>query len=369
MIFKNKHVFIFGNNDKFFYLQADALITKANIEPSELCAIVLNYSSKHSFEGLKKVAGVTYFKYSDKILESIAESKSITTISLNSKNSNVIRQIIDFDCRLINRLYLFITDDEVDRWSSLFHEKGRFVVDNKKLIDHDVIEVLSKIKNVIASKATFEPLITSMLNRKINFIDCGIIFDTLPVELNSKLTSLFSDVKPTEDLKLLYGTKGMPIGALSGLFSLCSNLVLDKSQLSFVLLSQNPLKVLLIELIRVYFYFIKNKRINFDYINPTDPLTYTCIVMSCSHIILQGRGGASTAKAFAKLARGVICIENDTHNSHFFENSYNQQILKYNSIEGLAKKIVTSNVDKNENKLQLEMLEKNWVARFTDLYK
>lgn len=365
----DKHVFLIGDNDKFFYLQADSLINKAGVNQEHLCAIVLPYSDVDEFDSLRKLEGVTYLKYSECLLAKIIKSKSITVMSLTCKNSWLVNSLLDLSSCLLSRLYLFITDDEVDRWSYVYNKNGVLIEDEKRLIGPDDLVVLSKINYFIAKETTFKPLISKVLERDVDIIDCGIVFDTLPVKSHSMLDELLIDNPSSRSVKLLYGTKGMPTGEVVNFLLLCTKLAKKINKFNLVLLSQNPFKIMLFELFRLSMKVFKKKTLHIDYLNITDPFTYTVNVMSCSHIVLQGRGGASTARTFVKLGRGILCIKDLTHNADFFENSYNVKVLKYCSIEQLANKILNENVDLNINSKVLEKVEVDSLHNFKKLYK
>lgn len=372
MNFQNKHVFIIGDIDSFFYLHIDALIEKAGISPDLFCAIVLNYSEKDNFDTLIKKDDVSYFKYSDSLLPKITQAKSITTMSLFSLNSNVVNKIINTKNDVIDKLFIFITDDEVDRWKYVNEKNGELVKDVKNLISSDDIHVLKKIRYVIAKKETFEPLLLKILGRKIQFIDCGIIFDTLPVNSHDKLESLLLEhPNTTTSIRMLLGTKGVSIRTCLDFFIF--NLMLPaniKTELSFIILNQsNSLIRYLMESLRILIKLTKRNAVQVNYFSNTDALTYTSIVMSCTHILLQGRGGASTARTYAKLARGIICVRESTHNCHFFEKSYKIDLIKYSSLSELASKIMISKHDLISNSEKLKKSELDWVDTFKKLYK
>jgi len=368
MSLKNKHIFIITDIDKFFYLQANALIEKSKIKASSLCAIVIKGSGEDNFEKVKKVKGVEYIRYDEKIIDDIIQAKTITSMSLSSYNSWLINKLIKTDESILDKYYIFITDDEVDRWKSICAKNGELIADDTKFMTKDDVEILKKVKNMIALKIVFEPVISKILNRKINFINTGVIFDTLEFKKHLQLEALLSGYQVNNEFKILYGTKGVTKESIKEFYKFVSKLKLNNKKISFVIFARHPLKIILLELIRLYLRIFKNKNFGINYLNHTDPLTYTCIVMSCSHIILQDRGGASTAKLFAKLGRGALCIKNNIHNSYFFEKGHNLEILKYNSIEHLRDLIMQRDVDLEKNSKQIMKLEREWIKIFKTLY-
>jgi len=367
--FKNKHVFFIGDNDKFFALQADSLIKKANINASNLSVIVLRYSNKDNFDSLNKIKGISYTRYNENLIPSIAQAKTLTSMSLSSKNAWLLRKLLDFSPTLKEKLYIFITDDEVERWNNIYKKHGKLIA-STTLVSNDDISVLKEIKYFIANKKTFEPIITKILQRQVSFIDCNIIFDILPTDEHKKLASVLLKIKPKkEKLKILYGSKkGLPKKSIFDFYTLCSKIISPNKELEFIIFSQPLRKKILIALIIFILKLIKNKKITIHHLHPVDSLTYMVIIMSCTHIILQARGGASTARTYAKLGRGALCIEDKTHNSYFFENAYNINILKYDSIEKLAHQISNEYSNAETNQHQLEVDELKSLQRFKELY-
>ena len=373
---KNKHVFVIGDNDKFFFLQADALINKVGVEESNICAVVLRYSSNDTFDELKKVRGVSYIKFNDALLSDFVNAKTVTVMSLLRKNSGVVRSIIEYDRTILSRLYIFITDDEVNRWNTVFLREKKIVSDNKLLISPDDIFVLNEVENFIAPQITFEPLITKLLDRSVNYINSGIIFDTLDYESHQYLKSLFSlNENISTNYKILYGSKGIKRNDLKALISLWVNLLKNISllkpevSLSFVFITKNSRIIFFIEILRVLLNLINKRKTNVDYIAPSDPLTYTSLILSCSHFVLQGRGGASTARTYVKLARGILCIKNKTHNHTFFKDDYKIDSINYTTSKELALKIVNSNIDLINNSQILKMNELDSIKLLKKLYQ
>lgn len=366
MNFKDKHVFIIMDYDKFFYLQADALIHKVGINPTSLCAIVLNMPGQDEFNTLSKIDGVQYVKYNKGVVEDILGAKSITTISLLSYNSWLIKELIETDVNVLDKLYVFLTDDEVDRWRIEYKKHGIVKPNADMRISAACLKVLSKIKHMIALSAIFESEVNTILGREINFIDAGIIFDTMNNRDSNKFIDLLSN-KYKKNNVILYGTKAFPRNWIVPFYKFVSSLKVNN--VSFIIFTQDRLSILFLEVIRFLLFKFKKLNINISYLNQTDPLTYSSIVMSCSHIVLQDRGGASTAKYFAKLGNGIICVKDGSPNYRGLCDGHDLSVITFKTTKELATKIFSKSTDIDLNQKKLVNLEQVWIDRYRDLYK
>ena len=78
--------------------------------------------------------------------------------------------------------------------------------------------------------------------------------------------------------------------------------------------------------------------------------------MSCSHFILQERGGASTARQYVKWGQGDLCIYNKSSNYELFNDFFNVEIIKFNDFMNLIYGIKNRNIDiiSNAKKIEIE---------------
>jgi len=74
-------------------------------------------------------------------------------------------------------------------------------------------------------------------------------------------------------------------------------------------------------------------------------LMYSVLIASNSYIILQPRGGGSSARVFLKWGCGDLCIQSETANSKVFEDIHNVNIVKFRDTKDILSKIKESNID------------------------
>lgn len=366
MNFVNKHVYLILDVDKFFYLQADALIKKCEIDPRKLCAVVIQASKKDNFESLKKVKKVEYLRYSDVLIQEIILAKTITSMSLSSYNSWLVNKLIKSNQEVLNKMYLFITDDEVERWRQVYSENGKIVSDPDRFITNDDVEVLNSIKNMIGIEKVFGPVIKKLLRRDVKFVNSGAIFGTLSYKKSLEFSKLL-DKNNSCIKRIMWGTKGITRSSLKDIVLFAHKV--PYKHFEIVIFTQSIINIVLLEMVKFWLKLFLKKIINISYLSKTDSITYTSILYSCTDIFLQDRGGASTAKVFIESGRGVIYARSGSHNYEYFKNGLGLDLVAYKSICELSNNIVRKSINIESNGLKLKLLEKQWIKEYQDLYR
>lgn len=343
--FSGKHVFFISDHDKFFYLFADALINRAGVSPDNICAVVYRQNQNCAYDTLQKLPNITYYKYLPRSAKCYENTKTITFMSLHKWNSGIVRELIDYSELYINKIHIFLTDDEVDRWYITYLKNNKLVINDKKGISENNIYVLSKLKLFIAHKGTFEEKLKLILDRQdINCIDASVIFDILPYQQSEKLqriTYAMSELSKSEK-KILIGSKprAFSIKDICQVIKSCCVENLHK-EFSFLLLwpEKNGSRRIIVDLYLLYLKYVQGKKVNVAYVGNLSPLAYNVLIMSCSHFILQPRGGASTARLFLKWAQGSVCLGKGSPNYTYFKEAMGADTISFNDYNQLAKKI------------------------------
>ncbi|MFM2579380.1 hypothetical protein [Vibrio fortis] len=350
-MFKEQNVFFITKNDRFFYLYADALIHKANTLPEKIKAVVFDCIGDLSDGNFDKVPGVDYLNYDESMLSQLEEARTITFMSLNQVNSTMVRKVIDHSENILRKTYIFLTDDEIDRWHHSIEKYGGIVPSKKLAIAKDDIYVTERIVNFIGHEKTFYNRVTSALGRNdINFVDAGVIFDTLP---NNIITPLNDAILKSEQLagkerKILIGTKQKSFNLSeirSMLFSLCQNNVGESYKILIMWHKKHRKQRMLLDLYITWLRHIKRQTIDISYVTALSPVAYTSLISSCSHIVLQRRGGASTVRSYLKLGKGIICIPKSSENEFGFKDALGLDIVSFESTDELILGILNSKID------------------------
>lgn len=89
MNLQGKHVFLISNNDKFFYLFADALVKKCDVPADNIVAVVLKVSQ---YGTLDRRPPFNYVNSESYNVKDLLMAKSITSMSLTSWNASLVKK-------------------------------------------------------------------------------------------------------------------------------------------------------------------------------------------------------------------------------------------------------------------------------------
>ena len=334
MDFEGKHVFFISDRDRFFCLFGDALIAKLGLRAENVVAIV--FKTDRQPMRSTRLAGASYLDYEGVEIDTLSEAKSVTFMSLNRWNSPIARRLIEADEKYLEKIHIFITDDEVDRWKQNYSANGKLIENLGLNISDNCIYVIERVMYFIAPKAYFHDKIREVSNRKdIIFLDASIIFDVLPHTYSEMMRTIFCENLEfgAGGARVLVETKGF---SWKKLFRFLNNPVLQKrsSNMQFFCFI-NPRRRLLVEIFRAYSKFLGRASFNITYLAPMPPQMYNAMLASCTHLILQDRGGASTARLFAKWGRGRIAVRRNSPNHIFLEECYGIDLYLYDQEEAI----------------------------------
>lgn len=328
MNFKDKHVFFISDRDRFFFLFGDSLIAKLGL-PAE-CIVPVVFESGMQPISSPRLTGVFYMDYEEVGIDSFSEAKSLTFISLNEWNSPIVKRLIDARADLLEKLYIFITDDEVDRWRKNHTANGQLIEDPSLYISSDCIYVLERVKFFIAPKPYFHRAIREVTRRDdIGFVNASIVFDVLPHEYSEMMRRIFGKKFQYGGAshRVLVGTKGY---SWKKFLKLLNNPIFQRYASSIHLFCfVSPSRRFLVEIFVLYKKVLGRSFSNITYLAPMSPQMYNAMLASCTHLILQDRGGASTARLFAKWGRGRIAVRKNSPNHIFLENCYGVDLYVY----------------------------------------
>ena len=82
-------------------------------------------------------------------------------------------------------------------------------------------------------------------------------------------------------------------------------------------------------------------------------LMYNTLIALSSYLILQHRGGASTARVFVKWGCGNLCIQSQTANLKVFEEIYNVDFINFRDTVDIVTNIKETNIDSVANKKKI----------------
>ena len=362
----NKHIFMCIEYDNFIQLFVDALVSKTNLNKDNFAIVIIPLKPRYPFN---KFLDVEFIDYNDHLIPDLVNAKSLTFISLNNWNSVVLNKIIDQDNKIVSKVNILITDDEVDRWNKNFNKNSYLKEDESQHISLEVIKALSYRLNFIMPHKYFYNVLKKILNiDETNVIDASIIFDMLLADQSEKL---FQIVKSTykEDKKILIGSKANSFGfrATTKIFnSFYKSKMIHKYK--FICLNQGVHKIALI----LYIFFMKvfkNVNLQLEFFPTTDSLTYNSMTSSISYFILQNRGGGSTARNYAKWGCGVLCTLKDSPNSQVLKDVFKIDLINFENYDEIANKIKDSqHIDVQQNRKKIMDEESRSIKVLSRIY-
>lgn len=365
-----KHIFLVSRTDYFSPLFIDALIEKAGINHETLGVVVFGCGDIES-QYPKKIDAVTYFSY-EKVNNSIfLNASTITYFSLSALNSAQVREVLELSPQMKSKCYMFITDDEVDRWLWCKDKHGRLVADVKLNITENDLWVLSQQEQFIALDSAFREKLSQVLERcDFCLVDSSVVFDTLPTKSAETLAiSVYADEK-NKKKSILLGTKPnafkyQDIKAMLHAFIKAG----VHTEYKFVVMwpVNQWRKRLLLDLYLTYLQKIKKQTVDVSVITSLPPLAYTAVVMSCTHLVLQPRGGASTARQLMKWGQGKVYAAKGSHNELFFKDAQNIELCSFSTFDELASSL-GKQIDVKANASKINAEEQRSLQELATLY-
>lgn len=370
-LYKGKNLFFISNIDKFFKLQADSLINKVGVSKESIIAIVFESDRKAD---INKIDGIQYIDFDLSDLNLMVEASSLTFISLGRWNAPIAEQLINKDKRVLSKLYIFITDDEVERWRKNY-EKNNYLAEDLTLnTSKSVLSVLQSIKKIIAPEPYFKELILKVINRRdIEFINCSLIFEILPTKSSKLLKESIETDKvylKLNNTRALIGTKAkgfkiIPFLRIFNDFSRNQKYFGNKVEL---LVYQNLYSRFLINAYLFTRKILKIKNSKITFLSEMPPHLYASLIASCDYIFLQDRGGASTARNFVKWGGGVLFIKDRSPNYYLFKDVYKADFITYDKRLKISDRLRQKNIDLISNSNKIVEEENRSIEIYRKLY-
>lgn len=364
-----KHVFLVSSTDFFSPLFLDALVNKAGVAKESLGVVV--FGCNNQYDDSKKIDGISYFSYENIDKSIFINATNVTYFSLSSFNSRQVREVLELDSQMKHKSYMFITDDEIDRWLLCKSQHGRLVPDVKLSMTENDIWVLSQQQCFIALDMAFRGKLNQALGREnYQIVDSGVVFDTLPTKSAQGLTlSVLDDEKNKRNMVLL-GTKPNAF-EYQDIKKMLRAFVTRGVNKDFKFVVMWPAKQwrkrILLDLYLFYLHKVKKQPIDISILTSLPPLAYTSMVMSCTHLVLQPRGGASTARQLMKWGQGKVCVAKGSHNELFFKDAQSIDLVGFASFSELAENL-NEQIDIKGNAFKINAEEQRSLSVLAKLY-
>lgn len=190
MQFDNKNIIIGDSNHMFTNLYIDLLVNKCGIDKSDICFVSLNKVENNS---IINNLNIDICRHDVCELKVLKKCKTITLISLSTKNSKFIRKVFEYSNEFIKKTYIHLADDELDRWIKTKNKHGKLIKTKDNYVGDACIYILDRVSNFIAPNAYFRSNLEFVLERK-NFalFDARGAYKTMPMELWNRFINLYN---------------------------------------------------------------------------------------------------------------------------------------------------------------------------------
>ena len=367
MDYSEKHVIVGKSNHVFTNLYIDVLVTGCGLQSSRFVFLTLDDEDNFTLPAYIKIPIVSYNKAD---VEAISLSSSITFLSFTIFNSYVCRDLYDLDSSTIERMYVFLTDDEVARWKKSIKRFGQIMPCEELRIGEDDIYMLPFIKNFITNGGAFRRPLEKILRRSdFNIIEARDPFSTMPVVHTKLFGEILAQntVHDVQENKILLGSKRgcfNLVEVIAFINGLLVSRISNKYKIILFVDPSNKIQRIIIDMYCIFIKFFAKSIIDISYYSRTNSLVYTCIIMSCSHFVLQGRGGVSSARTYLRANRGLVCVKKGTPNALELEHGLNLGVIKYDSLFTLGKSLERFSISVETN---TEVMKKDLSTSYRNL--
>lgn len=357
--YNNKHTFLSEASSPHTLNLILNLIDKEILKKSELLLILYKkHPSNISIESACKRHGINTLNWSE-VKQLTISFRTLNPLSLLSWNAGIILYCIENKYVKPDRINILMQDDEVDRWRNLHLEKGILQVSESAYIDNNTLQVLDLVNNYIMRYKPWGKILEKILGRDINIVDAVLPYSPLDYSSQSMLESYITSRKtfrPEEIYRIMLFTKPSPPQDTIQLIRAIGSYVIKnkntpkkkKVVLSLWLNSNRKVQLMykgLVRLLKLY-----NYPIHIELIRKMNHGQYFLTLHDHDCLILQKRGGMSTAKYFAEKIGKVVTIEGSLNNQSFKED-YGIRSFSYKDIEAALTSTINSTGDADNNEI------------------
>jgi len=327
-------------------------VSKCGIDKNDICFVTLDNTIKDE----ASIVGVETYAHTTCSLDEFSSCKTITFMSLGIFNSFLIRKIFEHSAKIIEKTFIHLTDDEVDRWVKIKNKEGKLIVNKRRNIDADCMYVMDKVINYIAPNEPFHSKLKFVLGKNdFKLFDGRDAFKTMPTSLWDDFTKLYLEGKEhtKPENRILIGAKRGAFSLLDTI-SILRNLqgggVLPTYKCMVFIDKKHKSHRVIIDLYLLYLKYIRKCDVDISFPTPANNITYNALIMSCSHLILQGRGSMTTARCFISQGRGIVHVESDSPNEIELTRSEGVKVASFNDFKKIAENIKNNSIDIMHNK-------------------
>ena len=337
--YSNKHAFLSEATSPHTVNLILNIIYKDIVKKTDLLLIIFGtVSSNKSIEKICKAHEIEVLKW-DEVKRLQLCFLTLNPLSLSSiHNSGIITYCIDNQLIEPCNINILIQDDELDRWSNLYKDLGSLQVSDTALIDEEVLNILRVVDNYIVPYENLGKRLEEIIGRKLNIIDATLPFNLLDYRSQSILEEFIVCKNKSVDSsrqKILIFTK--PHSIKDTFFAVSSSLIKNRNLLSDknitlgIWFNYNLKGVVASKILSALIKF-NNVPVEIEIHKNIPHSQYFLMLHDYNCLILQRRGGFSTAKYFAEKIGKVITLK-DSPNDLSFRKDYMIETFSYNDLK------------------------------------
>jgi len=365
--YNHKHIFLAHSNCRFICNLLINLINKKVIDKSSILLVVYDEISTHSPMRKKcLIEDLELIEWKE------LKGKELSFLTLNSLSLQYMTAEIIIDCidlRYVetSKVNILITDDEVDRWHKSYALNGHLKISNTSITNQNVLNVLNIVDNYIVPYNPLGKKLEEIVGRKLNIIDAVLPFTILNYDTQSDLEKFVSKkdkVKDENEYKVLVYTKPWSQNTSAKWFlTILLDLIRNKDyclnkKITLSVWFDFNLRGFLLFKTLVFITKIKKMPITLDFKKALSADQYFLMLHDHDCLILQERGGFSTAKYFAEKIGKVITLT-DSFNYLSFKSDYNIDIDNAIDMKNALKTALKCGDHKNFKKFSSLIVQRN----------
>ena len=343
---KYRHVFLLSSANQHGYLFVDSLLNKYGVNREEIALFFYDNKSREGLIFPNTLLDLRiYFMSDPHAPEVIRDADTVTINSLQPENAKVAVDLQKSGYLAYEKLYIRITDDEVDRWNKNYQDNGVLTESAESLIDENVLEVLSIVKNFICLDRPWGRLLKSVTGRKLNIISAvpfaHVIPDQASYEFFDEIVrkSIVRQMTNESIVRVLFFTKSKPIrDSIVILKQLIKELLFMKRQfrkksIEFLVWKKSRIKnplLCLLEFLCLILARLKGIKISFIEVSSLPKESYLLMLYRCHYLIFQKRGGLGAANEFLRHG-GQVLVNSKSLNFEVFDNFPGLQVVSINN--------------------------------------
>lgn len=278
---------------------------------------------------------------------------TLNSLSLQPSTASIIVDCLTANYITADRISILITDDEVDRWLKLYSIQGRIEVNTAALIDENVLKVLEQVDNYIVPYRTWGKALENILDRKLNVVDAVLPFSVLDYKSQEQLKIFLNSrrkYKASNQYRILLFTRDQNLkkvfGIVTSYLSEYKEIITNKDITLGIWLPLSRKGTILYMLIKS---MIKLRKIpiTLRLEKPVSTEQYALMLYEYDCLILQERGGFSTAKYFAENIGKLITLK-DSFNDKTLNFDYGIKTFNNKTYIDALKNATTSSYNNEE---------------------